>query len=69
VHRTVPALTVQVDVDAAQLVQDEVAQHVHALDGVRVGQVGGQEPGVVLLRGGGDQGAPITNKRRGLWPA
>lgn len=55
-------LTVQVDVDAAVVVQQEVAQHVHPLDAVGVGHVGGQEPGVVLLRHGAEAG------RRRAWP-
>jgi len=44
-------LDVEVEVDAAVVGEDEVAEGVDALDGVGVGGVGGEEPGVL----GGDE--------------
>lgn len=53
-HKVQPLLApnVQVEVQPAVVVQQEVAHHVDALDGVGVGPVSRQEPGVVLLRRG-----------------
>jgi len=39
-------LDVEIEVDAAVVCEDEVAEGVDALDGVRVGRVGREEPGV-----------------------
>ena len=42
-----PAPNVEVEVYASEMVEDEVANCVSALDGIRVVEVGGQEPRVV----------------------
>ena len=46
------AYVVEVDVGAAEVVQDEIADRVGALDGVAVVGEGGEEPGVFF----GDEG-------------
>ena len=42
--------TSKIDVDAAKVVEHEVADGVGALDGMGVGEKGGKEPGVVVLQ-------------------